>query len=211
MEQAARNLAKIIGKPRRPKRPVTVPPDDEDTLHGNNGTEEIDGVTEPVTEMAETEHDRPEPDAPPHRTRLLALIAELEAIAASLRDSGLTDRATLRLRGDIASRLIHAHAALAKLPAPVATGEGIVERYQRADRESRERQKPPRARRGAVRSVALPAGSPEPAKAPEQGAEIATERHAPPLSVEIAHAVEPTPTLPPAPEPLAPASPRLPV
>src|SRR5713101_471155 len=97
-----------------------------------------------------------------HRATLVKLIAELQAVSDALKlPLSPAERGTLRLRADLASRLIVAHEKLAKLPPDAhEQGEGLVERALREDREARQkaearRQRAPRARRGAVRPVGL--------------------------------------------------------
>lgn len=71
-------------------------------------------------ESVERERDAQSPPARPEptRTALLALVDELGDIAARLRAPGLTDsdRSTLRLRADVASRRIIALEKLRRMP-----------------------------------------------------------------------------------------------
>lgn len=168
-EQAAQNLAKIIGKPRRKKPPVTVPPDDEDTLHGNAETMETDDVTENVTETGEGEHKEPEPPALDVRVEVLGYVAELESIRLALQVSLPPAELTrLRLRMDVLTRLISATERLGKLPVPEVADDWL-KAYHDA---SRERLKPPKAKRKAQLS---PSYSPETAFAGPGAPGIATE------------------------------------
>jgi hypothetical protein len=75
------------------------------------------------------ERERREPQADPGalRTNLLASITELEAIRARLAEPNLnaSERATLRLRADVTSRLVIAHEKLAKLPEPESGADHV--------------------------------------------------------------------------------------
>lgn len=124
-EVAAAHLETIKGRPRRkkvkpPVVPVTVPePMDSVT----NAAESVTDHTLAVT--AEVDVVKTQPEAAPQpasTTALDELVAELQEIRVGLRQPDLTntERATLRLRADVLSRLIVATEKLSRAPKPAA-------------------------------------------------------------------------------------------